>query len=962
MRPLTRPILFALSALLFLSLRVPPVAGDIDDDALLWPEAQRAFYQDGPFLLLSDAEKAAFRKLDEAGRTAFIEAFLEEGGAQELAEGIRRRQQLVALAGLSPLDDRAKVLFLQGTPDFRKVLDCGSAFKPLEVWGYVDDERAVALLEELTSATEARKLAKAAKAARLARFDPKRADAADPTAAADPAKTAAAAAPRFVLLYQPGPASFHRVWLPLDSKRDLYTEELEYFLEQYEELRQFIVGRRFDYQICPDARFVDEVTGVSGLFGFENERPKNSDMLAFLAPPTDREAWAREAAATELPDLPSELEIDEFKIQFPEEDGQRLLTRLTLTAPVGGNYGVSTVGEKPEIDLSVEGLLEKDEQIFDVFRVRFNREVELPGHEAQGEDQPPAEPSTDVPPSTLDDALVHLPAGAGAGAGAADAANHEEAKEGDKAPLSPEDYVTGALDKPLALVVEKSLRPGQNFMLRLRVRDAISGAERWILRGFRVPDEAQPLPAVAVPEDMIVAIGAQVAEEVLPGKDSLILIPPDADVIVGLWRAEALITGSRISKVIFKVDGKEQLARARAPFTAEVRLAKYPVEQVVSAEGYDENGELVAADEVILNQPRGSLRVRILDPARGTARAGSTVQARAEVVVPEGRRVKEVQFLINDQPATTLDKPPWQTAVEVPLLGELSYMTVVAVLDDGSRAEDVRFFNTPEYLEEVDVNLVELYTTVTDRTGALARGLTQADFTVLEDGKPQKIVKFELVDNLPLTIGITIDTSGSMVNSIIQAQRAATDFLANIVTRRDKCFALSFASRPVMLMPPTNDVAAVAASLRTLTATGFTSLYDAIVHSLYYFRGVRGRRALVILSDGEDTSSNLAYRDALEYARRAGVAIYTIGLDVGALNVTLKDKLKTLSDETGGRYFFIKNADELNDVYEEIEAELRSQYLVAFSSENAGDGEYREVEVKVQGRGLKARTARGYYQ
>jgi Ca-activated chloride channel family protein len=483
-----------------------------------------------------------------------------------------------------------------------------------------------------------------------------------------------------------------------------------------------------------------------------------------------------------------------------------------------------------------------------------------------------------------------------------------------------------------------------------------------VIRGFRVPDEAQPVEEPPVPEDVLVAVGQQLAEERLPGADSLVLIPPESDVILGLWRAEALVTGERITKVVFKVDGDVQLTRGRPPFTAEVRLSKYPVEQVVSAEGYDEDGELVAADEVILNQPRGALRVRILEPGRGGSPPGTTIPARAEVVVPEGRRVSRVEFRINDAVVTTLEKPPWQATVEVPLLGELSYLTVVAELDDGSRAEDVRFFNTPEYLEEVDVNLVELYTTVTDRSGGLMRGLTQGDFTVLEDGRSQEIVKFELVEDLPLTIGITIDTSGSMVNSLIEAQRAATDFVTKIITRRDRCFAMSFSSRPVMLMPPTNDVDAVAASLQSLSATGFTSLYDAIVHSLYYFRGVRGRRALVLLSDGEDTSSNLAYRDALEYARRAGVAIYTIGLDVGALNVTLKNKLQTLSEETGGRHFFIKNADELSGVYAEIEEELRSQYLLAYSSDKPMDGTYRAVEVKVKGRGLKARTARGVYQ
>ena len=103
----------------------------------------------------------------------------------------------------------------------------------------------------------------------------------------------------------------------------------------------------------------------------------------------------------------------------------------------------------------------------------------------------------------------------------------------------------------------------------------------------------------------------------MPGVDSLVIVPPEDDVVLGLWRAEALVSGERISKVVFLVDGKPQLTAPQAPFQAEVRLAKYPTEQVVRAEGYDRPSELVAADEVVLNQPRGALEVRITAPKRG---------------------------------------------------------------------------------------------------------------------------------------------------------------------------------------------------------------------------------------------------------------------------------------------------------------------------------------------------------
>jgi VWFA-related protein len=135
-----------------------------------------------------------------------------------------------------------------------------------------------------------------------------------------------------------------------------------------------------------------------------------------------------------------------------------------------------------------------------------------------------------------------------------------------------------------------------------------------------------------------------------------------------------------------------------------------------------------------------------------------------------------------------------------------------------------------------------------------------------------------------------------------------------------------------------------------------------VVTGLYYFRGVRGRRAMVLLSDGDDTASAMAFRDALEYARRSGVTIYSIGLDVGKLQTGVRSKLNDLARETGGRTFFISRAAELVTVYREIEEELRSQYLVAYSSDRTEqDGQFRQVEVKVRGGKLKARTISGYY-
>ncbi|MEO1368449.1 MAG: VWA domain-containing protein, partial [Acidobacteriota bacterium] len=505
-------------------------------------------------------------------------------------------------------------------------------------------------------------------------------------------------------------------------------------------------------------------------------------------------------------------------------------------------------------------------------------------------------------------------------------------------------------------------RPGGFFLLRLKLIDEISGKVMHISRGLEISRRVVPLPEEAdIPEEAIFQIAEDLAEKTIPGFDSLILVPPVSDVVFGLWRAEALVTGERIKRVRYYVDGKQVFSRKGPPFTAELRLQTLPREQTIRAEGYDAQKELVASDEIVINQPRGELRVRIIEPARGTTGTGA-MPVRAEVVVPEEKTVRKVVVKVNEEVQQELTQPPWETQVNIPAtLSELTYLTVTATLDDGLQAEAVRFLNAPDYIEEVDVNLVELYTTVTERGGGLAKGLTRADFTILEDDRPQEISKFELVENLPLSLGIVIDTSGSMVESLGEAQTAATTFLQRIITPRDRAFAVAFSDRPEILMSRTSDVGAIEVSLEDLVADGATALHDAVVTSLYYYRGIRGRRAMILLSDGEDTASSLGFKEALEYAKRSGIAIYSIGLRIDSIDMGIRNKLNDLSRETGGRSFFIDNADELDSVYGEIERELRSQYLIAYGSNSTKPkDEYREIEVKVKG-SRKARTIRGYY-
>lgn len=823
----------------------------------LWPEGQRAFLQDGPGLLLTPEERAELVSADDGDREELVLGFMSSDPdpstpINELAEGIERRRQLVRSEFLSPRDVRAQLLFLNGAPSERLLIDCGLTFKPLEIWRW-------------------------------------------PARPGGPGS-----GPGRAVVYRPNPDQPYRLWLPLDSKRVLYTSEMEYYLDQADELGARLRGPRFDVATCDETKVVDEATGVRGLRDYLEDRPAQADFARWLEPPDDLAAWSRAAAVTAVPEPPPRLAVDGVEMLFPARKNQRLVTRALIRLPAGSGVELdeNAAGE-PELRLAVDGVIELDGEVFEDFRVRFRQ--------SRSEDE-------------------------------------EEVA-------------------PIVLALERPLRPERAYVLRLRIADEVGGGETQLAAGFAAPAEPVPVDEPEIGDAVITALEADIGGAPIAGADSLVLVPPAVDVVLGLWRAEALVTGERIRKVTFLVDGRPQLTSGRRPFSVEVRLAEVPVEQVVRAEGYDAADQLVAADEVVINQTRGAFAVRITEPGRGFSGFG-TVPVAAEVVVPEERRVERVEFRLNDVEVATRERPPWtaQVVIEPTGANEITYVSVVATLDDGRTAEAVRFVNAPQFLEEVEVDLVELYASVTDRTGRLVRGLGEEQFEVFEDGRRQRIAKFELVEDLPLTVGVTIDTSGSMFKALGEAQRAGKEFLARVMRPSDRCFVVGFSESPLILMPPSDDAKACSGGLDELVPYGYTSLHDAVVTSLYYFRGFRGQRALILLSDGDDTSSSISFASALEYARRSGVSIYSIGLEVGAVAVSVRSKLKQLAEDTGGRAFFIRSADELETVYGEIEEELRSRYLIAYNSDNtSGSDQFREIEVKVEGRGLEARTVRGYY-
>jgi VWFA-related protein len=524
------------------------------------------------------------------------------------------------------------------------------------------------------------------------------------------------------------------------------------------------------------------------------------------------------------------------------------------------------------------------------------------------------------------------------------------------------DFPASVLTGPfIPVTIERDLYPGE-YRLKVKLSDANQNAAALIDETIRVP-ETPDVTFSAEEKAARQAARTTVAKLVANpdmGKGSISLLPISREFATGLIRFETRVTSPDIAYVEFLLNGSKIVTRRRPPFEADLDLGELPRKHTVKVIGYGKDGRSLAQDELILNEGREAFRVRILSPERGVTLAGAT-RITAEVTIPDTKKLKSVEFWVNDNRVAAVFQPPFTQVVDIPKSKELGYIRAVAILEDDTSTEDLHYFNAPKYLSEVSVQAVELYTSVF-AGGRPVIGLTQEAFTVSEDGVKQTIDGFEVVKNLPLTLGIGIDTSGSMEESLVEAQKAASGFIDSVMTKRDRAFLLSFDSEPQLLTRPTSDKPQLNHAIAGLRAHGSTALWDAIVYGLYQYQGVKGRKAYVILSDGEDRASKFTYEAALDYARKSGVALYFIGLRIKGLQMDVRSKLNKLAKETGGTVYYIDVARNLASVYKEIDEELRNQYLLTYVPQAKPDTDkWRKIEVKMTPDNLTARTISGYY-
>lgn len=521
-----------------------------------------------------------------------------------------------------------------------------------------------------------------------------------------------------------------------------------------------------------------------------------------------------------------------------------------------------------------------------------------------------------------------------------------------------------AADDVLGLQFERFIRPG-DYTLRLKVEDVHSNRAAVAEHLFTASPEPTAEPPPGTEEDEWLNGGLDGAAEAALGEDTgeqpiIKLVGPEGEAISGVRRFEAVVL-PEVGRVRFLVNDEVVLTKNRPPFDVDLDLGPLPRLTTVTVVGYGADGAELGRDRLSLNVGRERFYLR-LEPLSTGAESGGQVRVGADLNIPSDIDLVRLDFYWNDVEVASMREPPYEAWVTLDRTGDFGYLRAVAIMSDGSIAEDFQFVNSPEFGEVVEVTAVELPITVLEKDGRPVQDLREEDFTVFEDGVEQAISHFSLHQELPVRLGIVIDTSGSMAETLPTVQRVVMGFLRDLLRPQDRAFIETFSDQPDLLAAFTADFKTLENALLALFADRSTALYDSVIMGLFQFSGVRGRRAMVVLTDGEDTASKNDFDAVAGYAQRAGVTIYTIGVDLPITKVAARYQLSKLAEITGGQSFFVSGDSELESIYSEIDRELRTQYLVAYtSSSDKPADELRKIKVEVDRKKVRVRTISGYY-
>jgi len=350
--------------------------------------------------------------------------------------------------------------------------------------------------------------------------------------------------------------------------------------------------------------------------------------------------------------------------------------------------------------------------------------------------------------------------------------------------------------------------------------------------------------------------------------------------------------------------------------------------------------------------------------------AGSLIGQTPPASVPAEQNPPATTSAPPEEKAQAPAAPASSTATPVAPSSATPASAAPAAAGQAPQAENPAKSDSDDSLETIVhvVNEVRVVFTVTDRHGHYIKDLKKTDFRVIDDQRPAELRSFRSETDLPLQVGLLVDASNSVRDRFKFEQEAAIEFLNAIIRPRyDKAFVVGFDATPEVTQDFTDNTENLSAGVRMLRAGGGTAMYDALYFAcrdklLKQEQTGPVRRAIILLSDGEDNLSHVTREEAIDMAARAEVIVYTISTNISGMKGKGDKVLERIADATGGRAFFPFQMRDVSDAFLSIQEELRSQYAMAYKPANfIADGRYRTIEILAQDKGLKVRTRKGYY-
>lgn len=354
-------------------------------------------------------------------------------------------------------------------------------------------------------------------------------------------------------------------------------------------------------------------------------------------------------------------------------------------------------------------------------------------------------------------------------------------------------------------------------------------------------------------------------------------------------------------------------------------------------------------------QPAG----RITSPEDGSYLTGAVRLTIAFEPLSIQSQVRQVRWFVNGRHVCTATTAPFACEWDAGDLIKEHVVRAVVTLEGGGQLVANSRTRAVQFAEAVDVDVVQVTAVVTDGSGKFVTGLRAPDFKVYEDGREQTLSSFA-AENIPLELVTAIDVSSSMTAALPDVKRHAKHFLAQL-RPTDQVTVLGFNDKIFTLARRSTDPALRAKAVERLAPWGGTALYDAIVHALGILGRQSGRRSLVVFSDGEDHSSHAAVDAVVERAEASDATIYVIGQGRALKATSLQRLLQRLATGSGGRAFFTDRDTRLEAIFEDILADLRHQYVLAYPAPaNARNGDWHAIRVEIPDRGYTVRGRAGY--